>query len=80
MLGLKLEWLSRYRGYARAWVILGTNAYNGNCGVARGQGVKLSTYIYLMPALRMSGAIPLPPLYVSMVLTGTVSPYIFILH
>jgi hypothetical protein len=34
MLGLKLEWLSRYRGYARAWVILGTNAYNGNCGVA----------------------------------------------
>jgi hypothetical protein len=42
-----------------------------------GRSVKLSTYT-LMPTLRMSGAMPLLPLYVSVALKGTVSPCAFL--
>jgi len=38
-----------------------------------GLGVKLSTYTYLMPTLRMSGAVPLLLLCTSVALKGTVS-------
>jgi hypothetical protein len=33
--------------------------------------VKLTTHLHLVPRLRISGAIPLPPLYALMPCTGT---------
>jgi hypothetical protein len=38
------------------------------------RGVKLTTYLHLVPKLRMNGSIPLLPLYVSMARVGTPLP------
>jgi len=38
--------------------------------ILSGWGVKLSDHLHLVPRLRISGAIPLLPLYAFMVLTG----------
>jgi hypothetical protein len=39
-----------------------------------GRGVKLTTHIYLRPSIRMSGTIPLLPLYAFIEVTGTTLP------
>jgi hypothetical protein len=40
-------------------------------------GFKLTTYLHLVPRLRLSGAIPLLPLYVFMAWTGTALPFYY---
>jgi hypothetical protein len=42
------------------------------------QGMKLTTHLYLVLRLRMSGAVPLFPLYVLMVQAGTTVPFILL--
>ena len=37
----------------------------------KGRIMKLTTHLYLVPRLRISGAIPLPPIYALMPCTGT---------
>jgi len=49
-------------------------------GGYRGQGVKLTTHLHLVPRLRTSGAIILFSLHVFMVLTGTSLPFYAIVH
>ena len=44
-----------------------------------GRGVKLTTHLHLAPRLRMSGAIPLLPLYGSMAWTGKASLFLLYL-
>jgi hypothetical protein len=39
--------------------------------------VKFITYLHLMPRLRMSGAIPLTPMYATMTCTGTTFFYFY---
>jgi len=46
------------------------------CHQLQGWGMKLSTYLHLVPRLRISGAISLLPLYALMESTGTALPFI----
>ena len=62
------------------WLWVSTNLlFNGNHHFSpwlSSQVMKLTTHLHLLPRLRMSGGVPLLPLYPSMAWTGKTLPFI----